>query len=193
MDILDAFKMLAAFLQKRGDAGQVELDSFYRLVANTLEELVSLDDLSTDKAKLLQAELRAIYKSASGISVPRWGNLISPDERTLMILVDAVAEARIYFWLKTFDGNQTLEGMTREDLKNETDAPILSNLAHQGSIPALCHQLLSQLRLDRHKVSQRDIEEVRLTCLSRIAAFRVHAHRAIGDISRRNKLRDNEN
>ena len=144
---------------------------------------MNLEDFRSEKAKLLHTELRVFYDAASQHYPPKmssgWG------EWELEQLLKAIAGARIYFWIRTYDGTTWLEGLGRNEL-NKLVFSIPEHIKHDrimylGSSDTGFGQALSashaiMLRYlamkiqDGQTVSDRDVEQLREECM------RVFAH-----------------
>lgn len=95
---------------QRKEAASRAIEAVFRL----MDELVNEDDITSERAAWIQSQLRSVYERVSEIAEA--GASRNDFDPPADLLANAIAAARMYFWIRTFDGEQTLDGLTRDKL-----------------------------------------------------------------------------
>jgi len=121
MGALDALTILVEFarglISSRHAAEQARIRRAVDEVTSTVERMITeYDTASLSQRQLWQAELRSMYERISIlIPVP----IHEANNQRADMLVNMIAAGRVYYWLRTFDGDHTLEGLTAEEVRRE--------------------------------------------------------------------------
>jgi hypothetical protein len=146
--------------------GRTKLRNTIEEVTSTVMKMVSGFDAATPaQRKLWQAELRAMYEKVSSlVPVPTQGRYNMRAD----FLVNMIAAGRIYYWLRTFDGQRTLDGMTAEQLTEGLKRPDITR-----SNAATVKEVLAAV-LKGERVGSGAIALATDRCLQVIAEAKVH-------------------
>ena len=138
---------------------------------------MAIQDFESDHARAQQEEFRELYRGASSyVSQADAGH-----SSLLEVLSEALACARMYFWIRTFDGSRTLEGLTAEEIRSLLrHERMFRSFFKTPSIASLLVMLSDSLGL-ADRVTDAHIEAARSECLRSFARVKTYLLRLPAD------------
>jgi len=131
-----------------------EIRSYLVGVRDVCEEMISLDDHHTDKAKYLHEKIKTIYDTLS--------SRIPLTDSNSLAIYQGLSSARVFYWLKVYEqyGDAELSDLLEERHKFSTSQDVLLDLLSIAQSPDDGKYVFH---------GELDWERVRKSCLSDIA------------------------
>jgi hypothetical protein len=177
------FILRAAFesWQRHSSKRSQEWENTIKTAVRLLDSLMLLTDFESEQAKLLQEELRVFYEVASQFYPPprTFGN---QSDWQLEQLLKAIAAARIYFWIRIYDGKNWLEGIDRMALGTRwaKEGKTGYQIALSASHATMLRQLTNKLN-HGSRISQQELEDLKRECLHWFASLRIRFNHLLKD------------
>lgn len=175
--LLEAFDTLVEFLRSRREnvsrKRRHDLECSLAEVEAALTELVAgFEGASRDRLKFIQATLRQAYGRASRLEA--W-HKDGTYNRPADMLVNMIAAARMYYWLRTFDSQKTWDGLSVDELREAARDP---NITRSGAsaVAGLIRQLA-----DGAIVTTRQLDAATDDCIEHIVLFRLDILELLGE------------
>jgi hypothetical protein len=153
MDPLAVLDRLNTWRRQWNDARESMVRTTLALALDSCRALISIEDIKSDSAVLLHERVKSLYQGASGVLSGR----LQPED--LEIVIDALASARMYYWIRFLNGQagDELEMLIRRRSKAYGGLPSSLGMvylairavvpqSHPADVPDLSEESLTTLK-----------------------------------------------